>query len=197
MIFENTYLWFQDSDFYFQNKMKAFEKEHELPYSRECTQGHFTASMWVLNPHLTHVFLVRHKKLGIWLQPGGHADGDVLLIRVAEKELLEETGFKSHLFLSEAGFVSDPSLAVPFDFDIVFRDFMQGIEGHLHLDVCFCAQVDSSQEFLLCEDEVLDGKWFSLEELNASKEIAEARLGSRISRMVVKTQNFLNKLRSF
>jgi len=152
--------------------------------------------MWILNPHLTDVFLVHRKKLGIWLQPGGHADGDTSLIRVAEKELLEETGFTSHLYLSQRGFVKDSSLAVPFDFDIHKIPEYNGIKAHLHLDICFCVQVDFSQEFFLCEDEVLDGKWFSLEELNASKEIVEVRLGSRISRMVVKTQSFLNKLRS-
>jgi 8-oxo-dGTP pyrophosphatase MutT (NUDIX family) len=35
---------------------------------------------------------MHHRKLDRWLQPGGHADGDVDLARVALREAQEETG---------------------------------------------------------------------------------------------------------
>lgn len=40
------------------------------------------------------VLLVKHKKLGIWLNPGGHIDEGELPHEAAEREFFEETGVK-------------------------------------------------------------------------------------------------------
>ena len=40
------------------------------------------------------VLLVKHKKLGIWLSPGGHIDRGELPHKAAEREFREETGIK-------------------------------------------------------------------------------------------------------
>jgi 8-oxo-dGTP pyrophosphatase MutT (NUDIX family) len=56
-----------------------------LPY-------HWTASAWIVDARHQEVLLLMHPKLGRWLQPGGHADGDGDLPRVAVKEAREETG---------------------------------------------------------------------------------------------------------
>lgn len=61
--------------------------------------GHLTASTWVLSlSPRPSVLLVRHPRLGRWLQPGGHVEpvdhvahrGS--LAAAARRELLEETG---------------------------------------------------------------------------------------------------------
>ncbi len=44
--------------------------------------------------HEGKVLLVKHKKLGIWLNPGGHIDKDELPHQAAEREFWEETGVK-------------------------------------------------------------------------------------------------------
>lgn len=41
-----------------------------------------------------HVLLVKHKKLGIWLNPGGHIEANELPHRAAEREYWEETGLR-------------------------------------------------------------------------------------------------------
>src|SRR5437762_10909961 len=41
---------------------------------RHMSPGHFTASAFVLSPDYDEVLLIFHKKLGRWLQPGGHVD---------------------------------------------------------------------------------------------------------------------------
>ena len=42
--------------------------------------------------HEGKVLLVKHKKLGIWLNPGGHIDDGELPHEAAEREFFEETG---------------------------------------------------------------------------------------------------------
>jgi hypothetical protein len=53
----------------------AFVREHERCFERDCFPGHVTGSAWLVNGAGTHVLLTHHKKLGRWLQLGGHADG--------------------------------------------------------------------------------------------------------------------------
>lgn len=44
--------------------------------------------------HRNKVLLVKHKKLGVWLNPGGHIDENELPHQAAEREFFEETGVK-------------------------------------------------------------------------------------------------------
>src|SRR5690606_13008812 len=52
------------------------------PFVRERLEGHFTASAWLVDRTGSRTLLTHHRKLGRWLQPGGHADGDRDLARV-------------------------------------------------------------------------------------------------------------------
>ena len=66
----------------------------------EVTQNHshttpklcYTAAGMLI--HQEKVLLVKHKKLGIWLNPGGHIDEDELPHHAAEREFFEETGIR-------------------------------------------------------------------------------------------------------
>lgn len=44
--------------------------------------------------HNRKVLLVKHKKLGFWLAPGGHLEAGELPHQAAEREVFEETGVK-------------------------------------------------------------------------------------------------------
>jgi 8-oxo-dGTP pyrophosphatase MutT (NUDIX family) len=47
----------------------------------------------VLDARAEHVLLVLHRKVGLWLQPGGHCEpSDVSLAQAALREATEETG---------------------------------------------------------------------------------------------------------
>ena len=48
----------------------------------------------MLSPFHRSVLLVHHRKLGRWLQPGGHADGEADLLQVALREAREETALE-------------------------------------------------------------------------------------------------------
>ena len=62
--------------------------------------GHFTASAFVLHPTEPSILLIKHRKLGLWLQPGGHLQPeDTSAEHAARRELEEETGLQAYRLL--------------------------------------------------------------------------------------------------
>ncbi|PWK92966.1 NUDIX hydrolase [Fulvimonas soli] len=70
----------------------AFLASSPAVFERTHAAGHFTASAWLVGADGARVLLTHHRKLGRWLQLGGHADGDADLARVALREAEEESG---------------------------------------------------------------------------------------------------------
>ena len=123
-------------------------------FDRSLTIGHVTGSAWIVDPACNKVLLVHHKKLGLWLQPGGHCDGDADVAHVAEKETREETGLETfHIFKNEI-----------FDLDIHQIPRWKDIPEHLHYDVRFLIHADSTQSIQV-SDESNDLKWFRLDQV--------------------------------
>jgi 8-oxo-dGTP pyrophosphatase MutT (NUDIX family) len=110
-------------------------------YLRARLAGHFTGSAWVVSADGRRTLLMHHRKLDRWLQPGGHADGDVVLSRVALREAEEETGLRD-LVVEAAVFDLDRH-AIP----------ARGAEPeHWHYDVRFVVRATGSEAFELNEE---------------------------------------------
>ncbi len=132
-----------------------FIDEHPDALHRTCAEGHLTGSAAVVDPDTRRLLLLLHAKVGRWLQPGGHADGDGHLARVALREAEEETGIRGLR-------VHSPAI----DLDVhLFHDASgSGDPDHLHLDVRHLV-VSPAEAAPVANHESRGFRWVALEDL--------------------------------
>lgn len=88
------------------------------PFDEHADAHHLTASAFVISPR--GVILHLHRRLGIWVQPGGHVDRSETPEQAALRETREETGLRArHL---------DPV-------NLFHVDVHPGPRGHTHYDL--------------------------------------------------------------
>lgn len=133
-------------------------------------RGHVTGSAWVVNASRSQVLVVHHAKLGRWVQPGGHCDGEADVLSVAQREVREETSLEATPLTPEI-----------FDVDVHLIPEYWNTPEHLHFDIRFLLQADDRLA-PVASAESRAVRWVSLDEvlkLNSSDSIA---------RMVAKTR---------
>jgi 8-oxo-dGTP pyrophosphatase MutT (NUDIX family) len=74
-----------------RERMLGFAAAHADPFDRRLEVGHFTGSAFVIDGR-GRLLLTHHKKLGLWLQLGGHAESERRGEAVALREAREESG---------------------------------------------------------------------------------------------------------
>ncbi len=126
----------------------------EACFERTHLPGHVTGSAWIVDPLRTHVLLVHHAKLNKWVQPGGHADGDEDILRVALKEAEEETGLKEFKLVYNS----------PFDIDIHVIPVRKGFPEHFHYDCRFLLEANPN-DVIQVSEESHEVKWIRLDDL--------------------------------
>lgn len=122
-------------------------------FERHHPPGHFTGSAWLVSADGQHVLLTHHRKLGRWLQLGGHADGDHDLARVALREAEEESGL--------SGLSVEPAI---FDLDRHLIPARGDEPAHWHYDVRYVVRAGASEAFCVSE-ESLALAWRRIDEL--------------------------------
>lgn len=129
--------------------------ELSAPTSRDhFSPGHLTASAFVLSPARDAVLLILHKKLGLWLQPGGHIEADdESLLAAARREVAEEVGLE---LPAGQGLI--------FDLDIHAIPARKSEPEHEHFDVRFCFHAPTL-DFAI-NDEVVAARWASLAQID-------------------------------
>lgn len=137
----------------------SFTRGHFAP-------GHFTGSALIVDDS-ERVLLTLHRRLGKWLQLGGHADGDLDLARVALREAQEESGVQSLKFRGGKSSI--------LDVDVHVIPANPKEPEHKHFDVRYLVQADRAQaDAIQASEESTDLKWFSLDE--ATKLVEEPSL---------------------
>ncbi len=100
----------------------------------ERTGRHFTVAVFVVREG--KVLLHRHRKLGMWLPPGGHIEEGELPDEAAVREVWEETGVRVELVGERREDVTDP----------VQLHRPAGVQlenigpGHQHIDLIYFAK---------------------------------------------------------
>lgn len=136
------------------------------PFSKEADLVHVTGSAIVIGER--GVVLLKHKRLGLWLQPGGHVDAGETPWDGALREAEEETGLT-------VGFADiDDVLGVP---RLVHVDVHQAGRGHTHLDLRYLIDGGAGDP-APPEGESQEIGWFSWDE--AIEQASDDRLKSAL-----------------
>jgi len=122
-----------------RERLSAFVVAHADPFARTLAVGHLTASAWIVDAARTRALLTHHRKLGRWLQLGGHADGDPDLRRAALREAREESGLRSLRFACDR----------IYDLDIHRIPARPGEPAHDHYDVRFAFEADPGEPLVV------------------------------------------------
>ncbi len=139
--------------------------------------GHFTASAFVLSPAGDELFLIHHRKLGLWLQPGGHVEpGDDDALAAARREVREEVGLRDAPL--------HPACPGLFDLDIHPIPAHKEEPPHEHFDVRFLFRAPDKAA-VQATDEVTGGRWVKL------AEIADAGSDDSVLRAARKAERLL------
>ncbi len=153
-------------------RVLEFVREHPDCFERSLAAGHVTGSAWIVDAARTHALLTHHAKLGLWLQPGGHCDGDSNVLRVALREAAEESG------LTELAPLLGGAI---FDVDAHEIPARKNEPAHVHYDIRYALRADRSRP-LQISAESRDLRWVPLDE------IAGLNTDESVLRMVRKTQ---------
>jgi 8-oxo-dGTP pyrophosphatase MutT (NUDIX family) len=130
-----------------RGRMLAELERLESPFDREADPVHFTGSAVVVGRR--GVLLHRHKRLGLWLQPGGHIDPGEQPEQAARREAREETGVE----------VTHPA-GGPVLFHL---DVHTAYAGHIHLDLRYLLEgADQAPAPPAGESQAV--AWFSIQE---------------------------------
>ena len=131
------------------------------PFDRDADTLHVTASAVVVDG-AGHVVLHRHRRLGRWLQPGGHVDPGETPAEAARRETHEETGVEA------AHPDTGPRL--------VHVDVHEGPRAHVHVDLRYLLLAAPGAAFAPAAGESPNVAWVSLDEARAHADagLAEA-----------------------
>jgi 8-oxo-dGTP pyrophosphatase MutT (NUDIX family) len=123
-------------------------------FERDCWRGHVTGSAWLLDPAGTALLLTHHRKLDIWVQLGGHSDGDPDTRTVALREAEEESGLAVQLL--------EPDIL---DIDIHEIPARKSDPAHFHFDVRYAFAAPS--RVFAVSGESHDLAWVGLDDLES------------------------------
>lgn len=129
--------------------------------TRKNVVAHLTSSAFVVNKDRTKTLMIYHNIYDTWAWTGGHMDGMDDLIYVAKKELMEETGVKNPIL------ITDEIMAL--DSITVNGHIKRGkyVSSHLHLNAAFLFECDENEELIVKEDENSGVRWIDIDKLDS------------------------------
>lgn len=148
-------------------RFKDFLGRNDDAMLRSCAIGHVTGSAFVVDPAVRRTLLVHHRKLGKWLQPGGHCEPGETSMDAAVRETLEETGV-----------VAAPRSDGIFDIDVHPIPARRDEPAHVHYDVRYLLVAEPGPTTVSEESRAVE--WVDLEEaVRRNPDPSIARMASK------------------
>ncbi len=123
----------------------------------------FVASVYIFLDD--KVLLLHHKKLAVWLPPGGHLEKNEMPHEAALREVLEETGLHVKLYSQENISVDEwNAKSIPRPYLTLLEEIptWKDVPKHQHIDFVFVAKLNTDQVPCSQEEQL---RWFSLDEI--------------------------------
>lgn len=142
-----------------RDRIVSFVERHPRPFDRKVREGHLTGSAITVSADGSQVLLLHHRKLGLWLQPGGHGDpGETTGEEVALREAFEESGI--------AGLALHAGAPRPLDLDVHDIPAFGAEPAHQHLDLRYLVVAPDEARISPALAELHDIRWFQWDEVD-------------------------------
>ena len=129
-------------------------------------EKHFTASAWILTDSKPQkILLLYHKKLGKWVQPGGHIEQFENPIQTVIREVKEETGIDISFLFEQMDVIDNDGTFLPspaFLTEFRIPEYNNDPE-HFHLDIQYVIKVPQ-QSLTFRKKESHGIGWFTKDE---------------------------------
>jgi len=131
--------------------------------------NHFTATGIVFNKS-KQILMIFHKKLNVWLPPGGHIEENELPTKAVIREIFEETGIKVEILQIENKILTLSNndcieLEKPF---ILLLENIEGNWKHNHIDMVYICKA-LNENVILQKTEVNNIGWFEINQVEKLK----------------------------
>ena len=135
------------------------------------TPGHITASLFILDQSAGAVLLHHHRRLGRWLQMGGHVEEGETAAEAALREGREESGLQDLRLLGDA----------ILDLDVHTIPAGRGEPDHVHFDVRYLAHTLDPAKITMDLNESNQLAWIPLDDAESlMSEAASSRVIRKI-----------------
>jgi len=155
----NEYIWEDEAE----GASVILTKQLLLTYPdiwlRSCGAGHITGSGLVVDSVNKQILLLHHRKLNLWLQMGGHGEGELEPSLIALREVIEESGLTDVSYFPDCGY---PTLI---DVDAHRIPARRDEPEHYHLDFRYLFYTRTPEKVQCLKVEANELRWYSFAEI--------------------------------